>query len=106
MGLGEWRKGKLLRLPIGHNHVLARPHCAHIFPVAQASHMAHLGPSAHFSFSLPLLGPGEMPAFPFSVPSAFWAPPGPPPRHTNIQLETDLEADSVSRAGARTVVLS
>lgn len=87
----EWRKkGKLLRLPIGHSHVLAWP----IVPTFFCGPAFPRGPFrpilAHFSFSLPLLGPGEMPAFPFSVPSAFWAPPWPTPNTHRHQLETGL----------------
>lgn len=82
--VGRMEEGRSARSPTGQSHVSARPLCAHTFAIAQPSHMACLGPSAQLSSSLLLLGPGEMPAFPFSVPSAFWAPPGPSPRCINL----------------------
>lgn len=90
---------------VGRQLSKARPHCAHTFPTAQPSHMAGSDPSAQLSSPLLLLGPGEMPAFPLSVP----LPSGAHLAHSQdaqtFQLEDGLQAGSVSWARSRTVGL-
>lgn len=51
-------------------------------------------------------GPWRNASISLLCPFCLLGPTWPTPKHTNIQLETGLEAGSVSRAGARTVVLS